>query len=284
MQRYLCLDCKKNFQSEKRPQKLQQVLWKKYTHERNTLKNLSGKYHKSINWVRNQLLEARNVKKKTNPTGLVMVADVTFFGRGYGFIVFRSPSLRKNLYYKNILYETISEYAQGRYFLERQGFTLSAIVLDGKPGVRKVFSDIPIQMCHFHQKQIIRRYLTNNPKLEVAIELKELVRTLCTDTKSVFTARLLAWHSKWELFLKERTVNLETGKWHYTHRRVRAAYKSLQANLPYLFTYQEYPGLNIPNTTNSLDGSFANLKDLVGVHRGFNEILKRKIIEEILEN
>jgi hypothetical protein len=38
----------------------------------------------------------------------------------------------------------------------------------------------------------------------------------------------------------------------------------------------------MPNTTNSLDGCFAYLKELVRVHRGVNKVLKRKIIQEIL--
>jgi hypothetical protein len=44
--------------------------------------------------------------------------------------------------------------------------------LDGRPRVRQIFSDIPVQMCHFHQKQIITRYLTNNPKLQTSRELR----------------------------------------------------------------------------------------------------------------
>jgi len=198
--------------------------------------------------------------------------------------VFRSPALKKNLYFKQIPYETISEYSLGRYALEKQGFTISAIVLDGRPGVRKVFSDIPIQMCHFHQKQIVRRYLTNKPKLEAGVELKEIVSYLCTGNKEDFTQRLDKWYEKWESFLKERTIDKATGHWFYTHGRLRSAYRSLRTNLSYLFTYLEYPELNIPNTTNSLDGSFKNLKELVGIHRGFNSTLKKKIIEEILSN
>ncbi len=213
-----------------------------------------------------------------------MVADVTFFNQWYGFIVFRSPVLKKNLYFKQIPYETISTYLLGRYVLEKQGFTISAIVLDGKPGVRKVFSDIPIQMCHFHQKQIIRKYLTSKPKLEAGIELKEIVADLCRDNKKDFTQKLTGWYETWETFLKEKTVDETTKHWYYTHRRIRSAYRSLKTNLPYLFTYLEYPKLDIPNTTNSLEGSFANLKELVGIHRGFNDTLKRKIIEEILSN
>ncbi|MCX6261587.1 MAG: transposase, partial [Bacteroidia bacterium] len=61
-----------------------------------------------------------------------------------------------------------------------------------------------------------------------------------------------------------------------------SAYRSLRTNLPYLFTYQKHPDLNIPNTTNSLDGCFAYLKAIVKVHRGSKKNLKRKIIEEIL--
>jgi hypothetical protein len=215
---------------------------------------------------------------------LVIVGDATFFGRGYGFIVLRSPLLKKNLYHKFIQYESISEYAIARYELESKGFVISAIVLDGRPGVRKVFSDIPVQMCHFHQKAIVRRYLTNRPKLEAGIELKEIVSKLCKETKENFSKNLFDWYQKWEYFLKEKTVDLVTKRWHYTHRRIRSAIRSLKTNLPYLFTYLDYPELKIPNTTNSLDGSFTNLKDLVGVHRGFSKTLKRKIIEEILSN
>jgi hypothetical protein len=36
-----------------------------------------------------------------------------------------------------------------------------------------------------------------------------------------------------------------TKHWYYTHKKVRSAYMSLERNLPYLFTYQKYPKLNI---------------------------------------
>ena len=213
-----------------------------------------------------------------------MVADVTFWGRMYGFIVFRTPVLKKNLYYKLIPYETIHEYMIGRTILEQKGFKISAIVLDGRPGVRNIFSDIPVQMCHFHQKQITRRYLTNNPKLEAGIQLKKVADTLCNTDEETFTKALESWYQIWATFLKERTTDPITGRWHYTHKRVRAAYRSLKINLPYLFTYKKYPELNIPNTTNSLDGSFSHLKKKINIHRGLREPIKRKMIEHILGN
>ena len=175
------------------------------------------------------------------------------------------------------------EYLLGRKAVERQDFKLSAIVLDGKPGVRSVFYDIPVQMCHFHQRQIIQRYLTNNPRLEAGIELKKIVATLCYANEKTFTEQLNDWHNKWIDFLKQRTTDPITGRWHYTHKRIRSAYRSLNNNLPYLFTYQKYPELNIPNTTNSLDGSFSHLKAKLRIHRGLKEPIKRKIIEHILD-
>lgn len=212
------------------------------------------------------------------------MADVTFWGRMYGFIVFRAPALKRNLYYKLIPHETINEYFLGRIALEQKGFKISAIVLDGRPGVRNIFSDIPVQMCHFHQKQITRRYLTNNPKLEAGVELKKIADILCDTNEEAFIRELEDWDQKWAIFLKERTTDPVTGRWRYTHKRIRSARRSLKINLPYLFTYQKYPELNIPNTTNSLDGSFGHLKRKINIHRGLREPIKRKMIEHILEN
>lgn len=198
--------------------------------------------------------------------------------------MFRTPKLKKNLYFKQIPYETITEYSLGRIAIENQGFKISAIVLDGKPGIRNLFSDIPTQMCHFHQKKIIQRYLTNNPRLEAGIKLKRIAAMLCDTDEETFAKQLKNWHEKWADFLKEKTVNPINGKWHYTHRKIRSAYRSLNTNLPYLFTYKKYPELNIPNTTNSLDGSFGHLKGKLSIHRGLREPIKRKIIEHILDN
>ena len=34
--------------------------------------------------------------------------------------------------------------------------------------VLTAYKDYPVQMCHFHQKRIIQRYITLNPKLEAS--------------------------------------------------------------------------------------------------------------------
>ena len=62
-----------------------------------------------------------------------------------------------------------------------------------------------------------------------------------------------------------------------------AAYKSLNTHLPYLFTCKKYRKMDIPNTTNSLDGGvFSPMKILIKIHRGLNKSLKLKIVDDYL--
>jgi len=276
--------CGKRFQSKNRPEKLEQIIFERYVNKRQTLKDLSEEYGKSINWVRSKINAARAIRKDIKPDGYTFVADATFFDRITGFLIYRIPEIQKNVYFAPIMYESIFEYQLGRVDIQKQGFGIRAITLDGRPGVRNLFNDVPVQMCHFHQKQIIQRYLTLRPKLEAGIELKAITDTLTYATEEEFTVSFVAWCDKWETFLRERTTDPFTGRWCYTHKRVRSARRSIKINIPYLFTYLKYPELNIPNTTNSLDGSFTWLKQKLGIHRGYTDNLRDKIIEHILGN
>jgi hypothetical protein len=216
------------------------------------------------------------------PQPLVIVADMTFNKRVFGVCVFRSPHLKKNLIWQPATRETADIYHALRLKLEQQGFELQAAVIDGKPGIIDVFWDIPVQMCQFHQVAIVTRYLTNRPKLPAGQELRRLTLTLVKSEEAIFAKRLEDWHRRWELFLKEKTVNSETKRWFYTHKKVRSAYRSLKNNLGILFTYQKYPELIIPNTTNTLEGSFSHVKGMLRIHRGLKAKRKYRLISEIL--
>ncbi|HWQ59744.1 MAG TPA: hypothetical protein VN420_01195 [Candidatus Fimivivens sp.] len=87
----------------------------------------------------------------------------------------------------------------------RKDSSFLGVVLDGRKGVREVFSDIPVQMCHFHQKQVLRRYLTLKQKLEAGQELLALGRILPFSKEDDFIQLLEKWFLRWEDFLKERT-------------------------------------------------------------------------------
>lgn len=263
---------------------MQNKLWKEYVCGKQTLKDLSEKYHRSKKWIEQQLDAVKispNVLPEPQP--IVIIADVTFFERSYGILVIREPNLKKNIYWKEVSTETPEIYWHARTQIERQGFTLKGVVIDGKRGVKEVFLDLPVQMCQFHQVAIINRYLTRKPKLDAGKELRSITLALTDLNENEFTVLLNNWHEKWKYFLEEKSINSETQRLHYTHKRLRSAYRSLKTNLPYLFTYQKYPELKIPNTTNSLDGTFSYFKTLLRIHRGMNKAKRYKMICEILK-
>jgi hypothetical protein len=141
-----------------------------------------------------------------------------------------------------------------------------------------------VQICQYHQQQIIGRYLTTKPKTEAGQELRLLVGSLNNIEEMLFTEQLENWHEKWSGFLKERTYTPDGKHWWYTHRRIRAAYHSLITNLPYLFSYRKFPEMNIPNTNNSLEGYFSKIKRLLNNHNGLKRWRRYRLIVAILSN
>ncbi|HPK27976.1 MAG TPA: hypothetical protein PKX34_02085 [Candidatus Absconditabacterales bacterium] len=69
----------------------------------------------------------------------------------------------------------------------------------------------------------------------------------------------------------------------YVHLRTRKAYRSLNHNLPYLYTFEDYQGeIQIPKTTNSLESVFGHMKQKIGLHRGLKKERKLKLIDDFL--
>ncbi len=282
MQHYKCRKCGKQFQSKRRNIITGKRIWEKYVWGKQTVRQLAQEYKKSSKWIHKQINSVEIKTKTIEPQPVAVILDTTFFGREYGITVFRSQRLKKNLWWEETRREAPQVYAEGKNALKQRGFKIQAAVIDGKRGILGVFYDVPVQMCQFHQSQIITRYLTRRPRMEAGKELRSVALALTKSGEKDFAEKLNAWHKKWKNFLKEKTTDPETGKWFFTHRRLRSAHRSLKTNLPYLFTYQKYPELNIPNTTNSLDGSFSHLKDLLRIHRGLKKERRRKLINEIL--
>jgi hypothetical protein len=209
--------------------------------------------------------------------------DTTYWGRNFGVMLFKDAISGQNLLKKYVKYETNVLYQQGIIELEKKGFNIQAIVCDGRKGLIQSFKDIPVQMCQFHQSAIIRRYLTKRPKLLAAQELLVVVDLMKMTDKESFEGALGLWIEKWQDFIDERTTNTQTGKTFYTHKRLRSAYRSLRTNLKWLFTWYDHIEVQIPNTTNAIDGHFADLKNKLRNHNGLSIKRKIKFIDEFLE-
>ena len=214
---------------------------------------------------------------------MVLGCDTTFWGEQYGVCVFRILNESQNIWWNEVPSERMDHYRYGRNILEEKGWTFRATVVDGRRGLTTVFKDILVQICQFHQMKQITKYLTRRPETLAGQELRSITLTLTKSTEAEFTKKLHEWYTQWKDFITEKTLIAGTRRWYYTHKNVRSAYKSLERNLPYLFTYLKYPGLNISNTTNSLDGFFSHLKSKLSVHRGLKKDRRYKVIGEILK-
>ncbi len=95
-----------------------------------------------------------------------------------------------------------------------------------------------------------------------------------------FESALNGWFERHKSFLNERTVNPETVKSHYTHKRLRSTCNSLKRNLNYLFAFERYAELNIPKTTNLLEGRFGDVKQKLCFHHGMRKDNKIRFIKD----
>ena len=258
-------------------------MWEEYLRGKQTYLQLSKKYNCSKRTIQRKIDLHEFTTKATSPRGVIVLMDTTYWGRNFGVMLFKDAITKENLLKYYVRNETNFLYKKGIEELSSKGFTITAIVSDGRKGLAQSFGSIPVQMCQFHQVAIIRRYITKNPKLPSSIELKELVAMIKMTDKESFEGALNDWFVKWEDFLNERTINVETGRSYYTHKRLRSAYRSLKSNLPWLFVWYDYIELDIPNTTNAIDGHFADLKNKLRNHNGLNMTRKMKFIDAFLK-
>lgn len=167
---------------------------------------------------------------------VIVLMDTTYWGRSFGVMLFKDDITKENLLKYYVKNETNSLYRKGIEELKSRGYIIKAIVCDGRRGLIQSFENIPVQMCQFHQAAIVRRYITKNPRMPPAIELKEITSLIKQTGKESFEGALNEWYCRWKTFLNERTTNEKTGKSFYTHRRLRSAHRSLYTNLKWLFT------------------------------------------------
>lgn len=253
-----------------------------YVVHKMTLAELSSKYLKSVSTIQRCLRKMHHVHVVSKYRDVTIQMDTTYWGRNFGLMVIKDALRNKILWHKYVRHETIADYLEGIEWLQSNGFRIYGAVCDGLKGLFKALSPIPVQMCQVHQQRIVRTYLTSKPELEASQELLELTNTLANTDKHIFMGAFEQWHRKWESFLAERTVDKLTGKKHYTHKRLRSAYLSLKRNMPYLWTFYDYPQYGIPNTNNALEGTFTDIKSKLRVHSGMKKSNRVRFLDEYI--
>ncbi len=281
IQRYKCASCGKTFQGGNRLNA--RLIWKQYTEGKQTYSQLAALYGCSIKTIQRKIDSIQPVANSTFPKIANVLMDTTYFGRKLGLMVFKDSITGSILFKQYVKQETNALYLKGIQEISRRGIKIQSIICDGRKGLFLLFNDdIPIQMCNFHQVAIIRRYLTKKPKMQASKELWDFILLLKSTDKESFQGGLNDWYSKWESFLNERKTD-EKGRRRYVHKKLRSAYRSLITNMPWLFTWYDYPELKIPNTTNAIDGHFADLKNKLRNHNGLSIERTKKFIDEFFK-
>ena len=190
----------------------------------------------------------------------------------------------KNIHWQEIESENLAVVEQGLRHLLAQKWQFSSITVDGRKGTisegKRLFPNTPIQFCIFHQKAIIRRYLTTKPKTMCGKEIKVLVSFLAYIDEPIFLDCLNDIKNRYEDFLMQRNEQKQ-----FKHRKIRSALRSLTTNSSLIYAYKNHPELSISPTTNSCDGSFSHWTtkyDEVKIHRGLSKKRRTKMINFLL--
>lgn len=112
---------------------------------------------------------------------------------------------------------------------------------------------VPFERCLVHISRMCRIWITQHPKHKSGFELKEIV------------VKILHMYLD---FINQKSYNMETGRYWYTHKIVRRLFIVIKKALPNIFLYLKDD--KIPNTTNSLESFFGHLKGNLNVHRGLS--------------
>jgi hypothetical protein len=232
-----------------------------------------------------------------------LLIDATFFGRECGFLVFHD--CQKLIYFKEIKTESVKDFREGINTLKASNYLICSITIEAEEATLKtsencwerflfkcshnlfyfncVSCKLPASLrhlCLFHQKAIIRRYIADRPRSQCGKDLKELMHHLCKpESHQEFIDQFYRLKDQYHYFLNQRN---ELG--HYKHSALRSAFRSIDSNMLYLFTYSDFKGLNIPPTNNHLEGMFGHIKERVKIHRGLTKNRKKKAVRFLLKN
>jgi len=274
---YKCQVCGRQFREGAKPDN--DDLWTLYQARKQTIDELASHYGVSSSTIKRRL---RNIHKgwqqpELTGSGFVHI-DATYWGRNWGILLAIDELTGKPLYLSFIKHETNADYRTAIKSIEARGYKIKGIVIDGKQSLFDVFAEYNVQMCQFHMCQIARRYLTKNPRMRAAKELKTLMGTLTQSSAAEFQSAYETWQKEFADFINKRTISKLTGKSHFTHKRLRTLKNSIDFYLPYLFTYQKDECRGMSNTNNKIEGTFTDLKKNLNNHSGMSEENRKRFI------
>lgn len=256
-------------------------LWTLYQTNKQTVGEIAAIAGKSPSTIKRRLRKIAIDWEQPRLDGMggYVHLDVTYWGRNWGVLLALDDATCRPLYVAFVKHETVADYVQAVETVTRMGYTIQGIVIDGMRSLFERFGGVyKVQMCQFHMRSIVDRYLTKNPRLKAAVALKELMGRLTAMEKAEFVKEFTLWKEEWAQTLNRRTESKRTGRSHFTHKRLRTAMNSVDYYMPYLFTCQGKGCEGMPNTNNKVEGVFTDLKKNLNNHSGMGESGRKRFI------
>ena len=157
--------------------------------------------------------------------------------------------------------------------LKLPGVNIYSVTCDGHMAILKaVLKAYPtlIQRCLVHVKRQIKNYLSGNSKSGQAKQLLSVFNQI-TKLKTIEQAQywmvdFCKWYRQYRLFLKEKSLNEDSGRWWYKHKNLQMACSHLINAIPNMFCFLK--DHEIAYSTNQPEGYFTHLKEKLMLHHG----------------
>ena len=280
-QRYRCKDCERSFVrcNENVSQNNRFVWFRRWVLGKQTLMDIakeSGYSERHLRrWFDGYLYKAPLWTIKRH-AGIRMLVDGTWLDREHCLIVYRDNASKSTVYYRFASAEKEYEIIKDLEAFKQLKISISSFTTDGAEdiirAIKYAYPRTTRQRCIVHIERECLSWLTQHPKSSAGITLRRLVTKISYikthNDKLFWLKELMKWHEDNEEFIKQKTVNKETGEMTYTHDSVRRAYIHLHRAIPNMFKHLYQP--DVPNNTNGLESFFGHLKDNLRIHRGLS--------------
>jgi AraC-like DNA-binding protein len=265
-----------------------------------TRNNSSQRIKNRFTWFQKWILERQTFKTLSRDSGL----SIDTLQRIFSAFLRQSPTVRilkrsrvylrlDATYFEQFCmlcyqdnedgYTQLIRFSDGEHFGEikedldnliKLGVQIESITTDGHKSIlkaiKKSLPQVVVQRCLVHIQRMCLLWLTRFPKHIAGVELRRLVllllRIKTQNDRLHWSRQLEQWHQQHKVYLQEKTINEQTGRYWYKHKLLRRSYLTIKRALPNMFHYLANPA--IPKTTNGIEGFFSHLKNHLDLHRG----------------
>ena len=280
-QRFKCKNCEILFTSQNKSVTISnRFIWfEKWVIKRRTIDDLVKESGYSKRTLKRYFQDnlSKPPKLSIYPSEKVnLLIDGTYFSNGICLVLYRDNTFKFTQLYRFSDGERYSEIKEDLLNLLDLGVQIESVTSDGHKAilkaVREALPDAVQQRCLVHIQRDCRIWLTKNPKSFAGYDLKKItskIHTIKTHHQlSFWLLELYNWYKEYQIYINEKSYNLETDRYWYTHKMVRRSFMTIKRALPNMFHYLDNP--NIPKSSNSIESFFGHMKGHLNIHRGLS--------------